>query len=98
MCQQKSSGALKNKQWRFKKTSSSRPPNSGTRSAVAALAEALNKIDSVLGGYAGALAESDITPDLLSVLAADTQLCLRLGMSAGHALLLGKGAGALGHY
>ena len=55
---------------------------------VAALTEALNRINPALGRYAATLAKEHISPELLPSLAADRQLCMSLGVSAGHALLL----------
>ena len=53
-----------------------------------AMTEALELISPELGCYAEDLTKAQITPNLLDALAADTQLCINLGMSAGHALLL----------
>ena len=56
--------------------------------AVAAMAKVLEAISPELGEYAEMFVSEKLTPELLGCLAADSQLCMQLGMKVGHALVL----------
>ena len=56
--------------------------------AKAEISKHLQDINPILVRYAEEFAEQDITPDILGKIATDTHLCIGLGMSVGHAVVL----------